>query len=131
MDAMRLWLASARPAVRWTVALAWTGLVVALMLGPSSAVHPLSALFGGTEITDAIGHVALYGVLTVFWWWARIERWPPRRALRFAVVVAVCLGVVTETVQSLLPDRGVSLLDFGANWLGVGIGAAWLSRRRR
>src|SRR5690606_35740104 len=55
--------------LRWAAAVGWTVLVVALTLLPGSSrvVHDTSAWFGGTELTDAIGHFLLFLVLAVAW----------------------------------------------------------------
>jgi hypothetical protein len=47
------------PVVRWAAALAWMGLILVLMLTPSdrAVVEETSSTFGGTDLTDAIGHV--------------------------------------------------------------------------
>jgi hypothetical protein len=101
--------------IRWIAALAWTALVCALMLLPGNdggVVDDTSTFFGNRDLTDAIGHVALFFALAALWQWALRDR-------RRAIGLAAALGILTEGAQSLVPDRGASLLDLGANVLGV------------
>ncbi len=109
------------PLPRWALALAWTALVCLLMLlpGEDSVAEDTSGFFGGTDLTDAAGHVLLFGGLTLFWYAALVCHGTPAEALRLALSLAGGLGVLLEAGQSLVPERGVSLLDFSANALGV------------
>lgn len=109
------------PLPRWALALAWTTLVCLLMLlpGEDSVAEDTSGFFGGTDLTDAAGHVLLFGALTVFWYAALVCQVRPSVAFWGAVLVGAGLGLLLETGQSLVPERGLSLLDFSANVLGV------------
>jgi VanZ family protein len=111
--------------VRWSAALLWTALVCALMLlpGRGTVVEDTSRAAGGTDLTDAIGHVILFGILAGLWWGALAPRRGWSAALRIALGVALVLGLLAEAGQSLMPDRGVSLLDFLANELGAVVAA--------
>lgn len=109
------------PLPRWALALAWTVLVCLLMLlpGEDSVAEDTSGFFGGTDLTDAAGHVLLFGALTVFWYAALVCQVRPPVAFWGAVLMGAGLGLLLETGQSLVPERGLSLLDFSANALGV------------
>jgi VanZ family protein len=91
------------------------------MAAPSDSlgVADLSRLFGGTELTDAIGHVILFSVLTFAWYFAIRYRWNARTAFIIAVAVVGLLGTVAELSQHFVPHRGMTLLDLLANWSGV------------
>ena len=128
MDRVGPRLARAHPLVRWAAALAWAGLLVALMLLPADAVRALYP-FRGSELTDAAGHVVLLGVLVALWWWALVVRLASWRALAVAGGIGLALGVVTEVGQLLLPARGASPLDLAANLLGVGLAVLLIGRR--
>lgn len=106
--------------IRWSVALAWTGMTVFLMLSPGeeSAAEDLSRFFGGTDVTDALGHILLFGVLTALWRWALLNRLPLQQTLGVAVAVGLALGTTTELAQFCVPHRGVVLIDLLANWIG-------------
>lgn len=106
---------------RWGIALAWTALTVFLMLSPGeqSAAEDLSRFFGGTDLTDALGHVILFGVLTMLWRWALAGSHPHRRAMWMAVVIGLTVGIATELAQFFIPHRGVALIDLVANGIGV------------
>lgn len=112
--------------------MAWTILIGVLMLLPSDTqvVDRTSGTFGGTDLTDAVGHVVLFGILTALWYAALLAR--PAALIR-AAALALGLGIVLETAQSVVPGRGFSLLDFGANVLGPALSVAtlrrWFSRR--
>lgn len=99
-----------------------TAAVLYLMAAPSDApgIADLSRLFGGSEITDAIGHVVLFSMLTFVWYFALLYRWNRRTAFRAAVAVVWLLGTGAELSQHIVPHRGFSLLDLLANWLGIG-----------
>lgn len=119
--------------LRWLGTLAWTALTVLLMTlpaGEDSLVNGLSGLFGGSDLTDAIGHVVLFGVLTLLWRGTLALHGPQEWALRLAVIIAVLLGTATEASQVLVAERGAAPWDLLANWLGAGLAALWARRRR-
>ncbi len=107
--------------LRWSAALAWTALTVFLMLSPGeqSTAEDLSRFFGGTDLTDALGHVFLFGILTALWWWTLMEHLPLPHALRAAVAVGLTTGIVTELARFFIPHWGVALIDLVANGIGV------------
>lgn len=98
-----------------------TILVLYLMVAPdtSPGISDLSYLFGGTEITDAVGHVVLFCTLTFVWYHALRYRWNRRTAFLAAIAVAGVLGTITEFLQGIVPHRGMAFLDLLANWSGV------------
>lgn len=110
-------------ALRWLAATGWTVLVVVLMLmpGQDSAADDLSRFFGGTDITDAAGHVFLFGVLVLLWLLALATALPRTRALQWAVAIGLAVGLVSELLQVFIPHRGVTLLDLSANALGAAV----------
>ncbi|MBN1311614.1 MAG: VanZ family protein [Anaerolineae bacterium] len=95
------------------------------MVWPSrgTPVGSLSLFFGGTELTDAAGHVILCGILVWLWYWALRGYLQPSWVLGVGVAVGLGLGIVTELAQVFVPSRGASLLDLLANVLGMGIAA--------
>jgi VanZ family protein len=117
--------------IRWPITLLWTAFTVFLALAPSddtSFVTRLSQASGGTEITDAVGHVMLFGLLTVLWYLPLARRYNHRRVLLWSIVLALTIGIVTELTQSFVPDRGTSVLDLAANSVGVALAAIWIGR---
>lgn len=123
-------LASAwdRPVLRVGGALVWTLIVLALTLlpGDTAVVDNTSRAFGGTDVTDAVGHVVLAGVLTLLYYAVAVLCREPRRALYIAAATALALTTGTEFAQLFVPHRGASLLDLSANWLGVCSLFLWL-----
>jgi VanZ family protein len=117
-----------RSVLRWSAALVWTALVLYLMLSPGkdSTADDLSRSFGGTDLSDAVGHVILYGVLTILWDGALQADRPGGH--RLALMVGLALGLLGESLQVFVPYRGVALLDFAANLAGVFLGSG-LARR--
>ncbi|MEW6580307.1 MAG: hypothetical protein AB1435_14100 [Chloroflexota bacterium] len=107
--------------LRWVAALAWTALVCLLMLlpGEDSLAEDTSGFFGGTDMTDAFGHVLLFGILTALWYAVLACHLAPAPALRRALVIGVACGLLLELGQGIVPERGLSLLDLTANALGA------------
>lgn len=110
--------------IRWALALGWTALTCGLMLLPGpkgSPVDNVSRFFGGTELTDAIGHVIIFATLALLWQWTLRVHIASDRALRAGLLVALLLGVFTEIGQSFVPNRGANLWDLLANIGGVSV----------
>lgn len=119
------------PALGWLAVLAWLALVGFLMLAPGegSLVEDTSRAFGGTELTDALGHVVLFGVLAALLAHALSFHLPPERSLWRAAAVTITLGTALELAQLLAIERGASLLDLAANWIGPLAAITWLRRK--
>jgi VanZ family protein len=110
-------------------ALAWTALVLLLLLQSSSQPilgppappgdPPLER-----EILLFIGHLVAFSVMTWLWFRALRLNLPPRRALIGAVLIALTLGTLTELAQATLPDRSASCFDLATNW-AVTLLSAW------
>lgn len=105
----------------WAGVLLATAITLYFMAAPSDSlgVADLSHLFGGTETTDAIGHVILFCLLTFVWYYALRYRWNERTAFALAIAVVGLMGTVAELSQHFVPHRGMTLLDLLANWSGV------------
>jgi VanZ family protein len=105
----------------WAGVFLATAITLYFMAAPSDSlgVADLSRMFGGTEITDAIGHVVLFSALTFAWYFALRYRWNEPTAFVVAVVAVGLLGTVAELSQHFVPHRGMALLDLLANWTGV------------
>ncbi|MBL8166307.1 MAG: VanZ family protein [Anaerolineae bacterium] len=82
----------------------------------------------GWDILLTLAHVVGFGLLTFLLWWMLYHPAPFRWALRTAVLCACVLGVATEFLQSMVPDRSVSLLDLLVN-CGVALLVAHLIAR--
>ncbi len=109
---------------RWLVLLLAGSVVIALTTLPSSVrlisiVGSLSKLSGHPNITDAMGHAALHGTLTLIIYWALNRRIGFRRALWVALLTVMALGLTTELLQHWSPGRSVQLSDLMGNWLGA------------
>jgi len=116
-------------AVRWALTLVWTAIAAVLMVSPGnngSTVDDVSNLFGGTELTDAIGHVIITAILAVFWCWTINLYTISTKTTRSILIGGIVWSFGAELSQYFVPERGTSLLDLAANILGVLIGiAAW------
>lgn len=96
------------------------------MLSPSDGtVKNISGLFGGTEITDAIGHVILIGVEFSLFHFVLLHYLPEKRALWIATILILTFAIILELAQTMIPSRGTSLIDIAAAFIGVGI-ARWI-----
>ncbi len=123
----RLFTYSQGAIVRWTLTLTWTAIAVSLMLSPSgngTTVSSVSKLFGGTETTDAIGHVIINAILAFLWCWAISLYASATKTTRLILIGGIIWCFVAELSQYFVPERGTSLLDLGANIFGVLIGLA-------
>jgi VanZ family protein len=83
----------------------------------------------GREILLTSGHLVGFGLLTVLWAWTFRATLSRRRAVVLAVLIALALGVVTESAQSLVIDRSASVIDLLANAVAVVVAAWWVERR--
>ena len=111
--------------IRWMLTLIWTALTAKLMLSPSgdgTTVSWVSKLSGGTEITDAIGHVIINAILAFLWCWTISLYASTAKTTRLILIGGIVWCFVGELSQVFVPGRGTSLLDLAANILGVLIG---------
>lgn len=111
---------------RWALTTLWSLLTVVLFLTPSGDGTPVtfvSQLFGGTTITDAIGHVIINGVLALFWFWT--SSLYLEKPVKLIFGIGIVWAIISELLQLYIPGRGGSLLDMGANASGIIVGI-WL-----
>ncbi len=94
-----------RVRLRWLASLAGFFL---LMLGVGSLPGEANAL--SEHIGDKLLHLLAYGFMTMLCFRGLIAR-PVVRALLSVLVIAL-LGVIDESLQSLLPYRNASLADW-------------------
>ena len=102
------------PTVRWALTLAWTALAMKLMLSPSgdgTAVSWVSQLFGGTETTDAVGHIIINVILAWLWCWTISLYATPLKTTRIVLIGGITWCFGAELSQFFVPERGASLLD--------------------
>ena len=121
----RLFTYSQSAIVRWTLTLTWSAIAASLMLSPGNkggSVSQISHLFGGTEITDAIGHVIINMILAFLWCWTISLYLSASKTARLILIGGIIWGFAAELSQHFVPERGTSLLDLAANILGVLIG---------
>jgi len=117
--------------LRQLIALAYTALLTLILLqsssrpyiGPPSPPGPPDL---GREILLTFAHVIGFGLLVWLWWKALT---PSPRALLLTIGISLALGIVTELLQNLVPDRSASLFDLATNTL-VTLVAAWLIHAR-
>ncbi|MCC7446176.1 MAG: VanZ family protein [Anaerolineae bacterium] len=115
--------------IRWLYALTWTVLLLLLLLTPG--VLTPQTLLG--DLTDKAGHAAMFGVLTVVWFWLLLCYRTWQRALLIAFWLGLFAGGSTEFAQRFVPGRESIIWDFVANTFGVSSAAlglyGWLRRR--
>lgn len=121
-----------RPARFFIVILYTVLLTIGLV---QSSAHPLIGpsapedfnLFWEMLLTT--GHVVGFGGLVVLLWWALTAQAPSLWSLPVTVIFALLLGLVTESLQSLVPDRSASLFDLLCDW-GVVLAVGYVIYRR-
>jgi VanZ family protein len=118
---------------RWLAAIGWTLLLSLLLLQPEADPLIDLGLPGGQslwrEVLFSALHLLAFALTCVLWFWTLRSAHPARKRLLAAALIAVALGIVTEALQSLTPDRHASLIDLLANIGGVLIAARLLNRR--
>lgn len=101
----------------WT---GWTLLLCFLLLSPSDGtVETISGLFGGTEITDAIGHVIMMGVECVLMYLVMKHYLSDPLSRKLALICTLMFGIFLELAQLWIPSRGTSVIDIIAAFVGV------------
>jgi VanZ family protein len=117
-------------AAAWVMAVGWSLFTVVMMLSPGSdtAASDLSAVAGGTEWTDYLGHAAITLTETLLLVNLLMRYMPLRAALIWSAVPVLAVTAVLEFLQRWVPDRGSSVFDAAANAVGIAIGV-WLARR--
>lgn len=120
-----------KPMFYWLLWVLWSILMCLLVLTPSkgTAVTDISRFFGGSEFTDAIGHVVLIFVDTALLYNALRHYILDENALRYATGVTLIFGLCAEFAQIWVPSRGTSLIDVGAAFFGVGLFAFVMKTR--
>lgn len=94
-----------------------------LLLWPSegTAVRRISLFFGGSDLSDALGHIVLIFVETNLSFILLRHYHPQDIAARYAVRGTLVFALFLETAQFFIPGRGAALIDFAANALGVSL----------
>lgn len=120
--------------LRWALAIAWSLTLTLLLLQPEAdPVIDLGLPRGDSslerEIFFSALHLLAFAMTCGLWFWA-LARYIDRRAsLYAAVLIAIGLGIATETLQTLTEDRHASLIDLIANLGGALIAARIIWRR--
>lgn len=106
--------------LRIVVALAYTALLTVVLI--QSSGHPVIGPVAPREFNLAweifltLGHLIGFSLLVVFIWSALSTVASSGRSLIVAVIFACLLGLLTEVLQSLVPDRSSSLFDLACDW---------------
>jgi len=99
--------------LHWSPAFLWAGFIFYLSHQSSPP--------GASLAPDYIGHILLYGILTLTLLWAVTKgfRKPPTlRLVIMAWVLALLYGITDEVHQSMIPLRDPSLQDLVSNSVG-------------
>lgn len=109
--------------LRLSMALLWTLLMLVTLL--QSSAQPIvgqpapQAWRLDHEAFLTVAHLISFGGFTLLWAWTLSAHRAPRQAIVWAVGAALLFSLLTETLQTLVPDRGFSLWDLGVNALSV------------
>ena len=118
---------------RIAVALVYTALLTLVLIQSSAqpVVGPVAPREFNLawEIFLTTGHLVGFSLLVFLIWSALATVSPSTRSLIVAVVFACLLGLITEILQTLVPDRSSSLFDLACDW-GVAFVAAYFIYRR-
>lgn len=71
-----------------------------------------------------VAHLISFGGFTLLWAWTFNAHRAARQAIQWACGAALFFSLLTETLQTLVPDRGFSVWDLAMNALGM-----WAARR--
>jgi VanZ family protein len=118
---------------RIAVALAYTACLTLLLVQSSAqpVVGPVAPRDFNLvwEIFLTTGHLVGFSLLVFLIWSALTTVAPSTRSLIVAVLFACLLGLITEMLQTLVPDRSSSLFDLACDW-GVALVVAYFIYRR-
>lgn len=119
--------------LRVAVALAYTALLTLVLLQSSAqpfvgpaAPRDYNLLW---EIVLTVGHLVGFSLLVFLIWSALTTVAPSTRSLIIAVIFACLLGLITEILQNIVPDRSASFFDLVCDW-GVAFVAAYIIHRQ-
>ncbi len=119
--------------LRVLVALAYTALLTLVLL--QSSMKPVVGPVAPREYNLAweifltTGHLVGFSLLVFLIWSALTTVTSPTRSLVIAVVFACLMGLITEILQSIVPDRSASLFDLVCDW-GVAFAVAYAIHRQ-
>ncbi len=116
-----LLVSSAR--IRYLLALVYTALLLVLLLQSNDApLIPTGVPYGPStlmrEFFFGSVHLVSFCVLTALWWWTLLTHRTSRQALLAAIMIGLCISLLTEWGQSMVPDRSAQLSDIAANFSG-------------
>jgi VanZ family protein len=122
----------------WFVALSWTLLVFIALLYPGNNLiqHKyLLSTFLATffnlslkhyDFIEAMGHVILFGVLTVFWVRVLGQYFQKTKVILLTIGIIAAVGIITEIGQYFV-NRDSEFLDLMANFIGALLIMVWIS----
>ena len=122
-----------QPSFRIGLSIAYTALLTLVLV--QSSAHPLVGPVApreynlAWEILLTAGHLIGFTLLVVLLYSALVTVTTPVRALIVAVIFACSLGLLTEFIQSFVPDRSASLFDLACDWGMAFVAAYWIRRR--
>lgn len=107
--------------IRISILIFWGGLALLLttMPGETPILRNLIHVLDHLRYGDTIGHIFLFGSLTLVIFWVLSNGIAPIYALPLAMMMAFTAGTLTELSQGYLADRAMTISDLLANWLGV------------
>lgn len=118
--------------VRWVILVLYVGVLTLVLLQSSSepVVGPVApkAYDLGWDMLLTTGHIVGFTLLVSMIWWAFLPVSTSTRGLVIGLVFAAVLGMVTELLQTLVPDRSASWFDLLVDW-GVALATMWAIRR--
>lgn len=99
----------------WLLVVAWMAVIFALS---SQSQFPTPAGMSD-DARSVIGHLCVYGVLSVLLWMALPRGWPASRRIAVAFAGAMLFGVTDEWHQSFVPNRESTPSDLVVDAIGA------------
>ncbi len=120
-----------KPLVRWLMAIGWSLWIgILLVQSESNPLIDIGIQSGPRtlirDILAAGAHLLAFGTACGLWFWAWSGYLRLLPSLALACCIAICLGGLTEYLQTFSPGRHPSWVDFIANCAGIFIVACFI-----
>jgi len=127
------------PVISWILVISWTILTIVLLLKPGNDAMNYAFTFSSffqffffsqislKDLSEAMGHVILFGVLTILWQRALIMS-AFSNAFVLTIIIVIILAICTEIGQYFV-NRSSLFLDLLANFLGIMLSILWIKRQ--
>lgn len=102
--------------LQWVPPLAWMGLIFFLSSQSRLPNHPQPTI---ARLMEIGGHMFAFGMLWALLWRAMMKSWPSGRVVWWAFLVSLLYAGSDEYHQTFVPGRHGTVVDLGADILGM------------